>query len=351
MEHDVEPLQRKCCRPGFTLHSLQKCLGGDYEFYNASRELTFRCANASVLVEREPLANLTCEDIVARVCANQDSRSMWGANTYMSANVAHVVLCVVVVTLYCCVPELGKSLYNRAVLRHYVALMIMGCLLSYIDLMAHSPSDTAIRVIWLMLQYFTLATIFWLNAVCVHMAKVITQMRAATADRDEDDYLLYVYGICTWGGALIPTLTAAFFEFSPHVPRDFVLKANYPDFRNGPKFVVNMYFFLLPVVTLFLNNVLFIFTSYKIVRICRSTKIATSTQRNQMKRSYALFVKLYVFMGSPWLFGSIFALMNNLIVIKVCRVGQPMVWLLTLLGDRHFRRNFRLRVLGSAESD
>ncbi|EFN86210.1 uncharacterized protein LOC105181678 [Harpegnathos saltator] len=294
------------------------------------------------------------------VCRGHGLRAVifWGAQTYMDTNLAHVVLCIIVVTVYLTVPELSKSIYNRAVLRHNACLLLQGCILTflgYCDLYECSMTVSSIVFLWIVLQYFTNATGFWLNVICFDMTLSITRFRwmAGSGQRSsrEENRRLLLYGVFVWAGALIPAVVALVLEYCPGIPEDFPLKPNYRRYRDGPNVVVNLYFFGIPLLTLFWNNVLFVFTTYKIIRIQRSTEIATQSQNNALRKKYFLFLQLYLLMGAPWFFGLLLACLNNLVILKVCRLTQPILWLLMLAGHKKLRRKLtdKLALLRQAE--
>lgn len=269
----------------------------------------------------------------------------WGAQTYMNTNVAHVVLCAIVVVTYLSIPELGKSIYNRAVLRHNACLLALGCILTflgYCDLCDCPMSNSLTIFMWILLQYVTNATVFWLNVICFDMTLSITRFRwmVGTGQRinREENRRLLLYGIFAWGGALIPAIVALILEYCPGIPEDLPLKPNYLRFRMGPNLVVNLYFFGIPLLTLFWNNVLFVFTTYKIIRIQRSTELVTKNNTNLLKKKYFLFLQLYLLMGAPWFFGALFACLNKLMILKMCRLTQPILWLLMLATHKKLRR-------------
>ncbi|KAK2584502.1 hypothetical protein KPH14_006875 [Odynerus spinipes] len=292
-----------------------------------------------------------------RIATKLDAVVFWGAKTYMSTNMAHVVLCIVVVVTYLTVAELRKGVYNRAVLRHNICLLALGCILTvlaYCDLCECPLNDNLTIFLWLLLQYFTLATVFWLNVICFGMTLCITRFRwtmgpGANTDRENCRRMLF-YGLFAWGGALLPTVIAAIFEYTPGIPTNFPLKPNYLRYRLGPNPTVNLYFFAIPLLTLFCNNVLFLFTTYKILRIQRSTKIATKNQSSVLTKKYFLFLRLYLLMGAPWFFGCLLACLNKLVILKICRLIQPILWLFMLLAPKKIRRKI-VDKLCSARSD
>ncbi|XP_011310466.1 uncharacterized protein [Fopius arisanus] len=328
----------------------------------ATKALTFHCRNNESLVVHKEYQigyaeyvtlngdndsciedTLSGKTVIAK-CVNQGSSILglcsvvfWGAQTYMSTNLAHMILCTVVVLVYLSVPELGRGLYNRAVVRHTICLLMQGVtlqVLGYCELKACPINDHIMILLWLVLQYFTIATVFWLNGICFDMTLAIIKFRwiAQTSHKtsEVESRKLLMYSIFAWGGPFLPTLLAALCDYIPYVRSDFVLKPNYLNYSKGPSVVVNLYFFLLPAFVLLLNNILFVLTTYKIIKIQRSTEIATRNQSNVLTKKYFLFLRLYLLMGAPWFFGMALACFNILIVLKICRMIQPLLWLLML---------------------
>nr|XP_050850379.1 G-protein coupled receptor Mth2-like [Vespula vulgaris] len=266
----------------------------------------------------------------------------WGAKTYMLTNIAHMILCIVVVVTYLSVPELRKGVYNHAVLRHNISLLGLGSILTFLSYCQYPLDDNLTILLWLLLQYFTLATVFWLNVICFDMTLCITRFRWTVglgANNERDKYRrLLLYGVFAWGGALLPTVVAGIFEYTPGIPKNFPLKPNYVRYCLGPNPTVNFYFFVIPLITLLCNNVLFLFTTYKIIRIQSSTKIATKNQSSVLTKKYFLFLRLYLLMGAPWFFGTLLACLNKLVILKICRLIQPILWLFMLLARKNIRQ-------------
>ena len=267
----------------------------------------------------------------------------WGAQTYMYVNIVHFFACVLVTFIYCALPTVNKNLYNRIVLRHNVSLLILGGILTVLGYCQVSEcpfNSVATRVLWLSLQYFSNATVFWLNIVCFDITLTITRFCRIpnTGDRKDEDRKLIVYSMLVWGGALIPTMMAAIFEFVPQIPKDFILKANFMEASNGPKPIVNMYFFLLPACTLLFNNLLFVVTTYKIIKIQKSTELAVHNQKRLLREKYFIFLRLYLLMGAPWFFGTVMACLNMLVLLKICRTVQPVLWLFMLISHNKMKQ-------------
>ncbi|XP_012228467.1 G-protein coupled receptor Mth2-like [Linepithema humile] len=291
-------------------------------------------------------SNTSKEDKKETVYHGSDLRTVyfWGAQTYMDTNVAHVVLCIIVVVVYLSVPELGKNIYNRAVLRHNFCLLVQGCMLQflgYCHLCDCPMNDNFAVLLWILQQYFTNATVFWLNVICFDMTLSITRFRWIVGSNNvnqEENRRFLLYSVFAWGGALIPAIVAFILEFCPGISEDLPFKPNYRRYLNGPNYIVNIYFFGIPLITLFLNNVLFIFTTYKIIMIQRSTEIATRNHTNVLRKKYFLFLQMYLLMGAPWFFGLLFACLNKLVVLKICRMIWPILWLLMLATDKKLRQ-------------
>ncbi|XP_058794241.1 uncharacterized protein LOC131665961 [Phymastichus coffea] len=200
----------------------------------------------------------------------------WRAQTYTYVNIVHCLVCVLVVIIYCTLPKAKKNLYNRAVLQHNISLLILGGILTVLGLCQLSEecplNDLAIRLLWLSLQYFTNATVFWLHALSLGITPMISQLCwiSASEKRDNEDRKLLFYVLAAYDGALLPTITAALFEFVPLIPGDHPLKAN---------FIIEA------------SNVL---------------------------------------MSAPWFFGTLLVCFNRLVVLKLCRTLQPVLWLVII---------------------
>ncbi|XP_066601690.1 G-protein coupled receptor Mth2-like [Prorops nasuta] len=261
----------------------------------------------------------------------------WGQQIYMPMILIHFVLCAIILIVYLSARNLFRGLHHRAVLRHNLSLMIFSLavfLLGYGHICHWPMSDTTIVLFWLASQYFSIASVFWLNVVCFDMTLGITKFRwmlgSGQMTESEECRKLLLYGAFAWGVPLLPTLLAAIFEFSPGISNDFPLKPNFLRYNLGPNPIVNFYFFLLPFFTMFWNNVLFLYTTYKIVQIQRSTDIAMNIHSCVLRRKYSLLLRLYLLMGAPWFFGLLLACLNNLVLLKICRLIQPALWLLML---------------------
>ncbi|XP_015185516.1 PREDICTED: uncharacterized protein LOC107071232 isoform X2 [Polistes dominula] len=288
----------------------------------------------------------------AKICNDEDSIKkwdlvFWGSRSYMATNAAHMIISIIVVLIYLFIPELRKGNYNHSVLQHNISLLGLGCILSYLCYCKYPLADNLVIILWLSLQFFTVATFFWLNVICFDMTLCITRFRwtvGLSGNKEKDKYKrILIYSVFAWGGALLPTVVAAIFEYTPGIPKNFPMKPNYVRYCLGPNPIVNLYFFALPLITLFCNNVLFLFTTYKIVRIQRSTEIATKNQSSALTKKYFLFLRLYLFMGAPWFFGSLLACLNKLVILKLCRLIQPILWLFMLLARKDIRHKIANR--------
>lgn len=363
-------ISRKCCSVGYIFNEKIICVNRTAKIMNDYEEIVIKdglsCQSNDLLdrnntqqIDRLTYTILNVPDNFCIMDSNNGTKvltrcadrrhssfidlgtiTFFGAQTYMFINFAHVVLCIVVVVIHLAVPTLGHSLYNRAVLRHNICLLMHGVILQLLGFCELTKScqfnDKLMIFWWLCLQYFTIATVFWLNVICYDMTLAITRFRwiggNGTRSDSTETRRLFMYGLFAWGGPLIPTVIAGLCDYIPGVQSDFILKPNFLDFRKGPSLTINLYFFLVPAFTLLLNNILFVFTTYRIITIQRSTKIATRNQTNLLKQKYFIFLRLYLLMGAPWFFGMIFGICwNKLVILKMCRLVQPTLWLLMLI--------------------
>lgn len=307
--------------------------------YSINKSLMIQICPSTMSGATRQAENVTgCDGILTKT-------KFWGADIAMHMNIVHIVLCFIVVIFYRMFYDLGRRTYNRAVLQHNACLLTMGCTLTTLGVFTLCHSDlngSAAVFLWLVLQFFTLASTFWLNVICFDMTLVITRFRWMFGSFDnserEENRKFLVYGIFAWGGALIPTLFAGIMELCPEGSVHPALRADYARYKEGDNRTVNMYFFFIPLITLFFNNILFIYTSYKIFMIQRSTAIVTKNQTNALWRKYFLFLRLYLLMGAPWFFGVLMACLNQLWILKTCRIVQPILWLLMLASHKKVRR-------------
>lgn len=389
-------IPRKCCDNGFAFNDNYDCVKqqrineSDHEWSGpyVTVDISFTCSDHIIPTSRNCdetsgtystifIPTDSCIDMMVNgtevlvKCSYQmshDSDStivggigaviFWGAQTYMPANIAHAVLCLIVVIVYYFVPDLGNNLHNRAVLRHNISLLILGViltLLGYCEICECMFGNTVTSVLWLCLQFISNASVYWLNVICFDMTIMITRFHWLRGDVNrnerEDNRRLLLYDILVWGGSLLPTMLAAVLEFYPQIPNDFPLKANYNDSTKGPKTAVNMYFFLVPMCTLFCNNILFVFTTYRIIKIQRSTEMATKKHTNFLKKKYFLFLRLYLLMGAPWFFGTLLACFNKLFLLKVTRMIQPTLWLIMLVTHKKFRQKISSKLSCARSED
>ncbi|XP_012265171.2 G-protein coupled receptor Mth2-like [Athalia rosae] len=309
--------------------------------------------NGSIMIQMclpETKVTSGCDSVLTTI-------RFWGADIAMHMNITHVVLCVFVVLLYLAFYDIGRRTYNRAVLIHNACLLCMGCTLTVLGVFTlchHELHHIVAVLLWLTLQFFTLASTFWLNVICFDMTLVITQFRWLVGSFDnsarEENRRFHMYGIFAWGSAVIPTLLAGIMEICAVGSVSPVLRADYTKYHDGPNTTVNLYFFLLPLITLFFNNILFVYTSYKIFVIQRSTAIVNKNQSNVLWKKYFLFLRLYLLMGAPWFFGMLMACMNQLWILKTCRIAQPILWILMLVTHKKIRTRIADK-LGFSRSD
>ncbi|KAI4501210.1 hypothetical protein M0802_003583 [Mischocyttarus mexicanus] len=100
-----------------------------------------------------------------RICNDKNrtkrwESNFWGTSSYMPSNTAHMVFCILVVVIYMAIPELRKGIYNQAVLQHNISLLGLGLVLSILNYGKYPMADDLIIILWLCMQFFTVATVF-----------------------------------------------------------------------------------------------------------------------------------------------------------------------------------------------
>lgn len=85
------------------------------------------------------------------------------------------------------------------------------------------------------------------------------------------------------------------------------------------------------MLTTVVNNVLFVYTSIKMARVKKETKVINENRKKEQKDLYFVFVKMYMLMDAPWITGGLAAIFPNLWLLKFLRMSQPMLMLIAIL--------------------
>ncbi|KAL2727252.1 G-protein coupled receptor Mth2-like [Vespula squamosa] len=273
--------------------------------------------------------------------------SFWGANIVVFANVIYIVPYLIVVLIYSTVSGLRKRAYDNAVLSYNVTQIVLNSILIAVGwslLCRVSLYFSVYTISCLALMFLSISSTFWLFVICIDMTLVITRLRwTPPADpkqqRAQERRKFLIYSVWVWGISFVPTAIACIVELLPLVPKSSPIKPNFQNFSNGPNIAVIVYVATIPVIICLMNSILFVYTSYKIIVIRKSTAIASKTTI-KAKESYFMFLKLYFLMDAPWITSALGAIYTELWMFKFLRMIQPILMLIVILPKNSFRNIF-----------
>lgn len=183
-------------------------------------------------------------------------------------------------------------------------------------------------IVGLLLMFLTISSVLWMFIICFDVTLTITRFRWAPSSTSTDQNRKFrTYTFWVYSGSFIPTGFASFFELAPFVPKHWLIRPNFINF-DDTNFTVIAYVTFIPALVFFANNFLFIYTSWRMFQIQKSTSMATE---NQAKKSYITYLKLYFLMDAPWLTGALGAIYPDLWILKLFRMVHPILLLMAIL--------------------
>lgn len=274
--------------------------------------------------------------------------SFWGANIVVFANVIYILPYLIVILIYSTVSGLRKRAYDSAVLCYNVSQVVLNSILIAVGwslLCRVSLYFSVYTISCLALMFLSISSTFWLFVICIDMTLVITRLRWTPPSdpkqqRAQERRKFLIYSVWVWGISFVPTAIACIVELSPLVPKSSPIKPNFKNFSNGPNIAVIVYVATIPMLICLMNSILFIYTTYKIIIIKKSTAIASKTTI-KANESYFMFLKLYFLMDSPWITSALGAIYTELWVFKFFRMIQPILMLIVIFPKDSFRNTFR----------
>ncbi|XP_015185476.1 PREDICTED: G-protein coupled receptor Mth2-like [Polistes dominula] len=264
--------------------------------------------------------------------------SFWGANIVVFANVIYILPYLIVVLIYSTVSGLRKRAYDRAVLCYNILQIVLNLILIAIGLSLLcrvSLYFSVYTVSCLALMFLSISSTVWLFVICIDMTLVITRFRWKPSSdpkqyRTQERRKFLIFSAWVWGISFVPTAIATIVELSPLVPNNSPFKPNFHHFSNGPNIAVIVYVATIPFIICLMNSMLFVYTTYKIIKIRKSTAIA-SKNTTKAKESYFMFLKLYFLMDAPWITSALGAIYTELWLFKFFRMIQPILMLIVIL--------------------
>lgn len=278
------------------------------------------------------------------------SLNFWGANIVVFANIIYIVPYLTVVIAYFAIPGLGARAYNKAVICYNATQIALNGILIGIgsSVLCHvSIHPTVFIYFGLIIMFLTISSTFWLFVVCIDMTSVITRFRwtsPTNTNKEEERKKFVTYATWTLGGSLLPTALACIAELSPLLGESSAARPNFHQFNDGANLSVILYVATFPALTCLANTALFCYTSYKMIEIQKSTKLATANNNkltiNTVRKRYFLFLRLYLLMDAPWITSALAAAFTELWVLKFLRMIQPFLMLLAILPPGTITRLF-----------
>ncbi|KAK0166999.1 hypothetical protein PV327_004454 [Microctonus hyperodae] len=240
----------------------------------------------------------------------------WGASMVILATILYTIPYVIIVILYCAIPTLRIRAYDKSVVAFNASYVILNCLLIFIgsfELCHKVLPNVVYGILGLIILFLTQASVLWLFIICFDMTSVITRFHWApdSDSRKRDDKKKFrIYSTCVWGMSLLPTVIAMIMEFNSFLPQDSLWRPNFSHFHGNHNISLVIYTILMPVLVLLTNTILFIYTTYKMIKIQRENAILNIVKN--AKKKYFLYLKLYLIMDAPWLSGALSAIYPNL---------------------------------------
>ncbi|XP_014254266.1 G-protein coupled receptor Mth2-like isoform X2 [Cimex lectularius] len=200
------------------------------------------------------------------------------------------------------------SIDGHILLRHvfpiflsYVTLVIVQVFSDYLSLVQCIFLGFAV-------QFFFLATFFWLNVMCIDIYWAFSGIKLRGTASERDRKKLLAYSFYAWGMPLIILAVTVGVDYSDSIPSSSIFKPNMGKdrcFFKG-RTATWTYFYGPMAVILFSNLILFSITAYRIWRHRRET--AQSFHRGDSRRHdgneserFNLYLKLFLVMGINWI--------------------------------------------------
>ncbi|XP_015117045.1 G-protein coupled receptor Mth2 [Diachasma alloeum] len=355
----------KCCSDGFVLDDNLDC-GKIHDnaaealsaFGNGTSEVLEECpngihdntpteANGTGLACRGVLVNgtvvtLSCDKMLSnQTHGHCDSPfkllNFWGATIVVSATMIYTLPYLLVVIVYCSYADLRKRAFDKSLICYnssYAILNLMLITMGFFELCHRELPDFVYGICGSVIVYFIQASCLWLFILCFDMTLVITRFRWAPSSDSKtrsENRKFKVYSMLNWGLSVVPAVIVVTTEFAPSLPKDSPVRANFSNFHGPPNKSLLIYSLTVPVLTLLTNTILFVYTSYRMVKVKKDNRILNQNNVRNAKKEYFVYLKLYIIMDAPWLTGALSAIYPSLWILKFFRVIQPILMLYIIL--------------------
>lgn len=293
-----------------------------FDFQNNGGIVHLQCSN---FLNKETTAK-RCDGIFTRL-------NMYGATMIVFANIVYLIMYAIVDLLYILVPGIRQRAYDKAVLcfsNIQAALSITVITLGHFMLCHKQLSKLAYSLFGITLMIFTISGVLWLLVISFDVSSTITRLHWAPssgAKGQDENHKFKVYFLWVLVGTIIPVTISTVLEFSP-LPDDHFAKPNFYSL-NDVNYRVIVHVIYVPIIVAFMSNVLFFYTTAKMISIQKSTSVVNENRK--VKAKYILYLQLYLLMDAPYITGALGSIYENLWILKFVRTVQPALMMYAVL--------------------
>lgn len=260
---------------------------------------------------------------------------IYGASMLIFANIVYLVMYFLVIVTYAMIPKLCRRAYDKAVLCFILTQFLLSVVIVTLGhfLLCHKPlSELAFSLFGITMMIFTISGTLWLVVISLDVASTITRLRwvpsSGGKDRDEN-HKFRVYLTWVIVGTLLPVTFSSILQFSP-LPDDYILKPTF-HIMSKVNLRVVVHVITVPTIMCLASNILFFYTTIKMIKIQNSTSVANENRKRGIKQKYILYLKLYLLMDAPWITGALGSIFESLWLLKFVRISQPILLLHAVL--------------------
>lgn len=314
---------------------------GNSEIVNAS-ESTNGSTHCMHLTTTEESSVRVCQRNASTAVNHQECDSylkpvkIWGATLVIFANLIYIVPYLIIIVLYFAVAKLRKRAYSLCVLCYNATQALSNVWMIFIGrrILCHEEVSPTYQLVFGLVEVFTtVSSMLWMTAMCLDITLSITRFRwksAAYKNSSKEFRKFLKYAAFVWGVTGPIVVVALIFEVTPGVPK-VIRPQLYGTMFDGRNDNVLLYALLVPVFAAIVNNVLFVYTSIKMVKVKKETRAVNENREQEEKDLYFVFAKMYMLMDAPWISGALSAIFPNLWLLKFIRMSQPMLMLIAIL--------------------
>ncbi|KAJ8665181.1 hypothetical protein QAD02_006843 [Eretmocerus hayati] len=289
------------------------------------------------------LMNLDCLNVSSRKLIDTNKcRSIfeqvhvYGLTMLVFADIVFAITHAMAIILYIFIPRLCRRAYDKAVLSFIVTQFLQSLnliVLGHYLLCNKQLNDLSYILFGLGMMTFTICGCLWLLIISMELSSTITSLRltslskGAKGHQDENQKFL-IYLIWVILGTLIPVSTAIILQFS--LPENHIANPNFHKMTEV-NYRVIVHAVIVPAFVAVSSNVLFIYTTLKMMSIKKLSKMAHENRKGGLKDKYILYLKLYLLMDAPYVTGVLGSTFENLWFLKFVRVFQPVLMLYAVL--------------------